>query len=405
MPIFNYRARDETGRSIQGKMESESVSALADKLRSLRYTVVSVTPTRPFFSWKFELPSFFTPIRTEDYVIYTTQLSSMLSAGMPLSSCLDILAEQTENRTLKMATAYVSQDVRAGASLTEALGKHPKVFPELFTNMLAAGEVAGNLEEVLTRLSAFLEKQAAFKQAVMTALFYPIILSLFSVVVVIIIILTVLPTFVKMFSESGVPLPLPTQVLYSTNLLIRGYWQIILVVIVILAVLFNYLSNTRIGKAFLDRLALDLPFWGPLTRKVNIARFCSTLASLLSAGVPLLQALETLEETSDNQVFKEVAAKVRTEVSRGGSLADQLKASGEFPPMPVKMVAVGEESGKLPQMLGKIADFYEMAVDFTVKRLTSILEPFFLIVVGGIVAFIFASVLLPIFNMIKVIKH
>jgi len=366
--------------------------------------VVSAGEVLPLFSWRFELPSL-GRIKDEDYVTYTSQLASMLAAGIPLSASLDTLVEQTENRTLRSATSRVVQDVRGGESFADALRKHPRVFPNLFVNMVAAGEIAGNLEEVLTRLSAYMERTAQFKAGVMTALYYPIVLILFSTVVVVVIIMTVLPTFVKMFMESHVPLPLPTQILYNLNVFLRSYWQALLTVLFLAGVGFNLFSKTRIGKAILDRLALDLPFWGPLARKVNIAQFSRTLASLLSSGVPMLQSLKAIVATTDNTVFKEVANKAHREVSKGGTLAEQLRASGEFPPMPVKMVAVGEETGKLDQLLTKVAELYEMSVDYTVKRMTSILEPILLIIIGGLVGFIFSSVLLPIFNMIKVIQH
>jgi type IV pilus assembly protein PilC len=404
MPIFSYKVRDETGRSVQGKMEAESTAVLIDKLRKLRYTVIAVTPIRPFISFKLELPDLFVSIKAEDYVMYMAQLSSMISSGMPLSQSLDTLSEQTDNRALRSATIKVAQDVRAGAAFAEALSRHPKVFPNLFVNMVAAGEVAGNIEEVLLKLTSFMEKSADLQQKVATALYYPVILMVFAVVVVSLIIVTVLPTFVKMFTEANVPLPLPTLILYKTNLFIRGYWKFLILSGVALAVAINYGSKTKIGKAFLDHLTLDLPIIGPMARKVNIARFTSTLASLLAAGVPLIQSLETMELVSENTVYKNVAREAKDYVSKGGSLAEQLRSSGEFPPMPIRMVAVGEETGKLHQLLFKISEFYEMSVDYSVKKMTSILEPIMLVIIGSIVAFIFASVLLPIFNMIKTIK-
>ena len=403
MPLFDYRARDESGRAIRGKMQAASANAVMDRLRNQRCAIISVTESRAPIRFKIELPSLFGGIKDEEYVMYNAQLASMLSAGLPLSSSLDILAEQTENPVLKKATAKVVQDEREGLSFADALRKHPKVFPNLFTNMVAAGEISGNLEEVLARLSSYLEKTAEFKQKVATALFYPLTLVTFSILVIIVIILTVLPTFVKMYASSGIPLPLPTRILYSFNLLIRGYWYFILAAIVLSLAGFNYAKRTSLGKVFLDRLALDVPFWGPMTRKANIARLCRTLASLLSSGVPILQALEVCAQTTENSVFISVARDAHLEVAKGRTLADQLKASGEFPPMPVQMVAVGEESGKLDAMLSKVADFYEMSVDYAVKRLTSILEPILLVVIGGAVGFIFASVLLPIFSMVQTI--
>jgi len=384
-------------------MQTDNSAAVVERLRSLHYTIVSVKPTRGLASFKFELPSL-TSISAEQYVMYTAQLSSMLSAGFPLSTSLETMAEQTENSALRDATVVVSQDVRAGASFSEALRKQPRIFPNLFVNMVAAGEVAGNLEEVLERLSAFMEKSAEFKQKIMTAIFYPIILIVFGTLVVIFIILSVLPTFVKMFTDSGVPLPLPTQVLYNINLVIRGYWQVMLLALASFVVSFNIASKTKTGKAFIDRAVLEAPVTGPLSRKINVARFSRSLSSLLNAGVPILKSLETMEQTTDNAVFRDIAKKCYSYISKGGTLAEQLKASREFPAMPTRMVAVGEESGKLAQMLSKVADFYEMSVDYSVKRLTSILEPILLVVVGGMVGFIFASVLLPIFQMIKTIR-
>jgi type IV pilus assembly protein PilC len=337
--------------------------------------------------------------------MYMAQLSSMLSSGMPLSASLDTLAEQTDNHALRAATVSVAQDVRAGAAFAEALARHPRIFPNIFISMVAAGEVSGNLEEVLLKLATYMERSAELQQKVSTALYYPIILLVFAAVVVSLIVVTVLPTFVKMFTDSGVPLPLPTRVLYQTNLFLRAYWQWLIGLIVLAAVGINFGAKTPVGKALIDRLLVDLPFVGPMIRKVNIARFSSTLASLLSAGVPLIQSLETLESVTENTIFKNVAHEAREFVSRGGSLAEHLRACGEFPPMPVRMVAVGEETGKLHQLLYKVSEFYEMSVDYAVKRLTSIIEPVMLVFIGGLVAFIFASVLLPIFNMIKTIQH
>src|SRR3989338_2439145 len=368
MLAFSYRARDEAGRALQGRMEAASEDAVVERLRGLRYTIISIAPASPALSFKFEIPSF-TRVKAEEYVMYSTQLSSMLSAGLPLTSSLDTLAEQTENSALRLATEKVAREGRAGASFAEALRQHPRFFPSLFINMIAAGEVAGNLEEVLERLSIFMEKSAEFRQKVATALFYPVVLSVFGVIVVVFIIITVLPTFVKMFKESGVPLPLPTLILYSTNLFIRAYWQMILAALFVFTLSFNYAKNTKLGKAVLDRIILNLPIWGPLARKVNIARFSRTLASLLTSGVPIISALETVEQTSDNAVFSAVAKKAGAEVSKGGGLAEQLKASGEFPHMPIKMVAVGEESGKLAPMLIRVADFYELSVDYAVKKI------------------------------------
>jgi len=384
-------------------MEAASAPDVISKLRNLRYTIISVSEVRPLFTLKLEMPTLMRGIKDEDYVMYTSQLSSLLAAGLPLSASLDTMIEQTENPQLKKATEKVVQDVREGASFAEALRKHPRVYSNLYVNTVAAGEISGNLEEVLLRLTSYMERTAEFKQKVMTALFYPLTLVTFSILVIIVIIITVLPTFVKMYASSGIPLPLPTRILYGINLLIRGWWHVILIGLALAITGFNYGKRTKLGKAVLDRVVLDVPVWGTLNRKVNIARFSRTLASLLTAGVPLLESLETSVQTTDNSVFSQIIKNAHDEVSKGRTLAEQLKSSGEFPPMPIQMIAVGEEAGRLDQMLGKVADFYEMSVDYTVKRLTSILEPILLVVIGGAVGLIFASVLLPIFSMVQTI--
>jgi type IV pilus assembly protein PilC len=387
-------------------MEAPTIGVVVDRLRGLTYTIVSVTPASAagvFDLLRLEMPSFST-IKAEDYVIYAHQLSAMLGSGIALSSAFDVLAEQTENRKLKIATQKVSAEIKAGMSLADALRKHPAVFSNLFINMVAAGEVAGNLDEVLLRLAGFLEKAADFQQKVITALLYPLTLLFFSIAVVIFVTLTILPTFVKMFKESNVPLPLPTQILYSFNLILRQSWPLFLLLALLLPFLLRYLRKSSAGKAFFDRLSLDLPVWGPLARKVEIARFLRTLSALLASGVPMLHSLETLARTTENSIFSAIAREAYENVSKGGNLSEQLKVSGEFPPMPVKMAAVGEETGTLDKMLAKVADFYETSVDYAVKRLTSLIEPIFLILVGGMVGFIVASVVLPIFNMVSTLR-
>ncbi|MFC1540524.1 type II secretion system F family protein [Candidatus Margulisiibacteriota bacterium] len=405
MGNYNYKARTDKGKAVQGKMPGNNRGDIVDRLHKLGYTVVSVEPVAPVSILNFEIPGLEARIKTEEYVMFAAQLGAMLGSGVSLTMALDILVDQTENKKLKSVTQKVSDDVKGGAAFAEALRKHPRVFPALFVNMVMAGETAGNLEEVLNRLATFMERQAEFQQKVATALFYPVTLIIFSVVVVIFIILTILPAFVKMFKSAGVPLPLPTQILYNINVLIREQWLWLLLGLAGAYAGIKYFKGTKAGRNFLDRLALDFPVWGNMTRKVEVARFSRTLASLLSSGVPMLQALETLEKTTENFVFAGVIRDSHNNVRKGGTLSEGLKESKEFPPMAVKMTAVGEESGSLDKMLTKIADFYEMTVDYAIKRITSLLEPLFLVAVGGLVGFILASVILPIFRMVTTLRR
>jgi len=405
MPDFVYKVRTEKGKAIEGKLTVENRNEAVDRLHKLGYTVVSVEPAPGFSLLNLEIPGLAARIKTEEYVMLAAQLSAMLGSGVPLTSALDILVDQTENPKLKSAITKVSDDVKGGASFAEALRKHPAIFSNLFVNMALAGETAGNLEEVLNRLSVYLERQAEFQQKVSTALFYPIVLLVFSVVVVVFIILTILPAFVKMYMDAGVPLPLPTRILYGINLIIRNHWVILLILLGGLVLFLRFSRNTRTMKRFLDKLILDIPVWGGMTRKVEIASFCRTLASLMSSGVPMLQALETLERTTSNSVYASVIKDSYDNVRKGGTLSEQMRESKEFPAMAVKMTAVGEEAGSLDKMLSKVADFYEMSVDYAVKRITSLIEPLFLVIVGSLVGFILASIILPIFQMVTTLRR
>ena len=405
MANFVYKVRNEKGKAIEGKLSAESRSEVVDRLHKLGYTVVSVETAPTFSLLSLEIPGLSARIKTEEYVMLTAQLSAMLSSGVPLIAALDILVDQTENSKLKSTITKVSDDVKGGSSFAESLRKHPGVFSNLFVNMVLAGETAGNLEEVLNRLSIYMERQAEFQQKVSTALFYPVILLVFSVVVVVFIILTILPAFVKMYTDAGVPLPLPTRILYNINLLIRNHWVLLLFALAGIGLFLRFAKNTKTGRGFLDKLVLDIPAWGSMARKVEIASFSRTLSSLLSSGVPMLQALETLERTTENSVYAAVIRESHNNVRRGGTLSEQLKESKEFPPMAVKMTAVGEEAGSLDKMLSKIADFYEMSVDYALKRITSLIEPLFLVIVGSLVGFILASIILPIFQMVTTLRR
>jgi len=404
MPSYLYKARDEKSKLVSGVMEASSKEVLADKLAHLGYYVISVKEKKISGALD-DILIPLTKIKTDELVLLSVQLASMIGAGISLPNALRVLIEQTENKRLKRVLGSVYEDIRGGATFSEALGKHPDVFSTLFINMIGAGETAGNLEEVLKRLAAFAEHEAELKQKVMTALFYPIVLSIVGTLVIVFVVISVLPAFVKIFTEAHVELPLPTLILFNANLIIRGYWHLMLGTIVGAYIGLKFYRRTPKGKEILDKLLLSLPVWGDLIRKVAIARMSKTLAALVAAGVPMLQSLETLEKTIDNAVIAKVVRHVYGSVSKGESISGPLRDSGEFPPMPVHMIAIGEESGALDTMLNKVGDFYEMATDYSIRRITALLEPIFLIIIGGMVGFIFASILLPIFNMVRTLQH
>jgi type IV pilus assembly protein PilC len=404
MTEYLYKARDEKGKALSGRMSAATSAAVAEQLQKMGYAVVQIQPAAFLFSYQIKLPSFL-PISTEDYAMFTSQLAAMLGAGLPLTAALDVLTEQTDNRRLRDAIVEVADAIKGGSSFAEALRQQSALFPTLFINMVAAGEVTGNLDEVLERFSVFIEKQAELRQKITTALFYPVILLVFSGAVVIFLSLTILPAFVKMFQDAKVPLPLPTRILYGFNQLLVKRWPWLVLSAAALGLFARYGHRVKVIKMILDRAALDLPLLGPLTRRAEIARLTRTLAALLASGVPMLQSLDTVRRTTSNSVFAGVIEDAYENVRKGGAFSEPLKASGELPAMPVKMIAVGEETGSLDKMLAKIADFYDLSVDHAVKRFSALLEPLFLVLVGGLVGFIMASVILPIFRMVSTIQH
>ncbi len=406
MPTFTYKARDGKGTLITETIEAASPDALADRLSHLGYFIISITELKKKEAALFPaILQFLTRIKTDDMVMFAVQLSSMINAGITLPSSLKILIEQVENNKLKKILEEVNEDIKGGATFSDALRKHPDVFSTLFTNMIAAAETAGNLDEVLQRLATFAEKEAELKQKIFTALFYPIFLTIVGVIVVVFVIVSVIPSFVSIYSEANVTLPLPTMILYNINLLIRRYWHLGILGILALYFLLRYYAGTAPGRMRFDRMKLSIPVWGSLIRSVTIARMCRTLSALISSGVPMLQSLETLEKTIDSAPIAKAIRGVYGSVSKGENMSTPLKESKEFPGMTIHMIAVGEETGTLDVMLNKIADFYEMAADYTIRRLTALLEPIFLLVIGGAVLFIYASILLPIFQMVRTLRR
>jgi len=407
MPIYTYKARDEAGKLVTGSMEAANKDVLAVKLQKLKLTVISLKEKSEGFSLDSidKFLSGFTRVKIDDLVMFDVQLSNMISAGISLPTSLMTLTEQIDNVRLRNAIAEVYEDIKGGATFSDSLKKHPDIFSNLFTNMIHAGEVAGNLDEILSRLASFAEHDAELKQRITTAMFYPMILAVAGSLVIILIIVTILPSFAKIFIDANVPLPLPTLILYNANLFIRAFWKYVIAAIVGLYLLLRWYKGTPNGKYAVDKILLNIPVWGKLIRHSTIARLTRTLASLISSGVPMLQSLDVVEKTLDNAIMSNVLKNVYSSVSKGETISKPLADSGEFPAMPVHMIAVGEETGALDIMLNKVADYYDMATDYSIKRITALLEPIFLVVIGGAVGFIFASILLPIFQMVKTLKH
>ncbi|MFH1783780.1 MAG: type II secretion system F family protein [bacterium] len=404
MPSFIYKARDNTGKQVKGVMEAHTEAELSKKLTDLGYLITGIAEQKgPTVNLQ-GVKDRFVRIKIDDIIMITIQLANMITSGLALMTSLRTLTKQIENRYLRRVIEDVYRTVEMGSTFSDALSKHPRVFSTLFVSMVRAGEASGNLDVVLNRLAKFAEKDAELRQKVKSAFVYPIVLVVVGSGVVSFMVIFLLPQFVEIFTKAGIQLPLPTRVLQMLSIGLRKYWFIVIILAGGVSFTFKAYIKTGIGRLHFDRFLLHVPVLGTLLRRIAIARFTRTLATLIKSGVPILQALEIVEAVVGNQVISRVIRSVHDGVTKGEKIAQPLKISEEFPPDTIQMIAVGEETGNLDEMLNKISDFYEVSIEYSVKRLTSLLEPLFLVIMGTVVGFIVASLILPMFDLMKAMK-
>jgi len=404
MPTYNYKARDRFGELSSGTLDCKDEAELVDNLDKLGYSVISVSSPD---SKNFSLTGFFEQfqqIKKQEVIIFTRQLATLLRTGMALSPSLTTLCEQTVNKKFKQILEAVRESVQGGLSLSESLAKYPRIFSELFVSMVEVGETGGMLDKSLDRLAALGIQELDTQSRVKSALMYPIVLVVIAFLVVNFLVIGVLPKFVMVFKASQASLPLITKIVLGLSWSMRKLWLPILVALGLFGLWFkNYIKKPE-GKFKFHSWLLKLPIFGPLYMKIQVSRFARTLSVLTSSGIPILQALMVVEKTLSNAVIRRAIQNIRNSITQGRPLLEQFKASGFFSPMVLQMVATGEKTGKLDQMLEEISAFYDPEIEYTVKNLTAILEPFMLLAMGLMVAFIALSVLLPIFNLIKVFR-
>jgi type IV pilus assembly protein PilC len=350
----------------------------------------------------FSLP-FKKKVKQRSVAIFTRQLATMIDAGLPLVQSLEILSAQQEENVFKNIIREIREDVEGGSTFAGALKKHPVTFNELYTNLVVAGEEGGILDTILTRLANYIEKSEALKKKVKSALIYPATIMGVAVIVVAILMIFVIPVFENLFKSSGQALPLPTLIVVTLSKLIKKYVVIFIPAMILLIFLFRKYYQTQNGKAVVDRLLLKIPVFGPLFRKVAVARFSRTLGTLVSSGVPILDGLTIVSRTSGNKTIEMAILDARASIREGETISEPLGRSGIFPPMVIQMISVGESTGALDSMLSKIADFYEEEVDVAVANLTSLLEPFLMIFLGVVIGGVVISMYLPIFSMASAI--
>jgi len=347
--------------------------------------------------------SFGTGIKIKDLAIFTRQFATMINAGLPLVQCLDILSQQTENVALKGIITNVMNDVEAGSTLAEGLKKHPKVFDKLFANMVQAGEAGGVLDDILLRLATYIEKAEALRRKVKSAMTYPLVVAGVAVSATIFMLLFIIPTFAKIFTEFGGELPLPTAIVLGCSDFLREFWYMLLGGIIAVVFLYKRYAATENGRRNIDRILLRIPIFGDVLRKGSIARFTRTLGTLISSGVPILDGLEITAQTSGNKVIEEAIMETRGSIREGETIAAPLKQSKVFPPMVVQMIGIGEETGALDEMLNKIAAFYDDEVNTAVDTLTSVIEPIMIVVMGMLVGGMVVAMYMPMFKLVSVV--
>jgi type IV pilus assembly protein PilC len=399
MAVFVYQGRTASGNQ-NGEIEAPDRSAAVGELRRRAILVTKIAEkTAPKVSFKFG-----GKVKDKEMAIFTRQFSTMIDAGLPLVQCLNILAEQSESKTLRSVTGQVARHVEAGSTLADALRRHPRTFDDLFTNLVEVGEAGGILDVVLQRLAAYIEKAAALKRKVKAAMVYPCAIIGVALLVVIFMLTFVIPTFAQMFKDLGADLPLPTKIVMILSDFVRSYILLIIAGMIGAVMALRSYYRTEGGRATIDALMLKLPVFGTLVRKVAVARFTRTLGTLVQSGVPILDGLRITARTAGNKVVEKAVLQCRAAVTEGKTLADPLRTSGVFPPMVTQMISVGEQTGALDAMLSKIADFYDDEVDTAVSTLTSLLEPIMIVFLGVVVGGLVVAMYLPIFKLVTLVK-
>jgi type IV pilus assembly protein PilC len=403
MATFAYVGRSKSGAVKKGELVAKSREEAVEQLRKQSVVVTSLEEKAAKEGFKFSLGS---GVSEKDLVVFTRQFGTMINAGLPLIQCLEILSTQSENAALRKSVGEIKVHVEGGSTFSDALRKHPKIFDDLYINMVHAGEVGGLLDTILGRLSKHIEKAMKLKGQIKSAMVYPAAIVGIAAIVITVLMIWVIPVFEKMFKEmSGgkMALPGPTQLVIDMSNFAQGNWYIILGVIVGSVVGIKKYYATPQGRLAIDKLILKLPVFGDLVRKASVAKFTRTLGTLLASGVPLLEALTICAKTSGNKVVEGALLDAKVSISGGKTISEPLAKSGTFPKMVTHMISVGESTGALDSMLGKIADFYEDEVDQAVTNLTALLEPMMMVFLGTTVGFIVVAMYLPIFTMASAI--
>ncbi|HOD29789.1 MAG TPA: type II secretion system F family protein [Syntrophales bacterium] len=401
MPAFLWEATSRKGEQKKGELDAADEATIRAQLRRQGFKNINVK-AKPKDLMEY-LPFLKESVKEKDVVVFSRIFSTMINAGLPLIQCLELLASQEQNKTFAGIIRAIKEDIEGGSTLTDALKKYPKIFDELFVNLVAAGEAGGILDVILSRLSAYMEKAMKLKSKVKGAMTYPASVLVISIGVVAVLLLKVIPVFQKMFEGMGGTLPAPTQFLVNASKFAQNYFYVFIIVIVAVVFAYKRFVATEKGRYAVDSMALKAPVFGQLIRKVAVSKFTRTMSTMMSSGVPILEALNIVSKTAGNVIIENALIQTRKSISEGRTIAEPLMETDIFPSMVVQMIAVGEATGALDTMLAKIADFYDDEVDAAVEALTSLLEPFMMVFLGGVVGGMIIAMYLPIFQMASVV--
>ena len=399
---YLWKGRSPSGELLSGEYQTESKDELVSYLRKRKIIITSVREKSAQVNFKMPGKN---RVGVKDISVFTRQFATMINAGLPMVQCLDILSQQTEKEFFKQSIAKIMTDVEGGSTLGEAMGRHPKIFNNLYVNMVEAGEAGGILDVILVRLAQFLEKLDALQRKVKGALTYPAVVGVVATGATIFMLMFIIPTFAKMFTDFGGELPLPTRIVIGISDFLRGYWWALGAGVAGAIVGFKRYYATSSGRYTCDKLMLKVPVLGNVVRKGSVARFTRTLGTLISSGVPILQGLEITAKTAGNMVVEKAVMATRESISQGNTISEPLKECGVFPPMVTSMIAVGEQTGALDEMLDKIASFYDSEVDTAVEALTAIIEPVMIVVMGVVVGGMLIAMYLPMFKLVTVVGN
>ncbi len=402
MPTFAYRARDNSGRIFSGVIEGDSREAVIDRLREMKYFIISVEQkSQSLLSTEITL---FKTIKIRDLAIFYRQFATMVSAGLTLVNCLEILSKQTENKLLAKKIEDIKKSVERGSTLADAFASHPETFSRLYINMIKAGEIGGVLDDILNRMATLMEKEYELRQKIKSAMTYPSFIFGAALIMAVFMLTFILPQFVGIFQQFGGQLPFLTKILVWLTITFNRYWYIFFAVFALIIIAFISYNRTKQGHKNIDRLKLKLPIFGNLFLKTAINRFTRTLGTLIRSGVPIIQSLRVSAESIGNDIIADAVLKASERIKEGQSISAPLEESKVFPPMVTQMILVGEESGELETMLLNVSQFYDQEVERAVEQLTSVIEPILMLVVAGVVGVMVIAMYLPIFSMVNLIQ-